>query len=176
MKNIVFALMFIAGVCLTAGAEIYKSGQGVANDKAAGVPQGNVEFKVRGGGNDYGYRGYTLPIGGTVLPFSIPNDESYVSGLRLNLGWGAYKNTTGLDLGLFSNGDRHEVFGINVFGHYSSESACGLEIGLVNVSGGSMAGVQIGLVNYADRLAGIQIGLINIARTQWSIPIINICW
>ena len=107
---------------------------------------------------------------------AIPNEESYVNGLRLNFGWGSYKETNGLDLGLFSAGDKHAVLGINVFGHYSTEYACGWEIGLVNVSNGTMAGLQTGLVNYADTLYGVQIGLINIARTQWSIPIINICW
>ena len=177
MKRIIIAIFCICGILAAQQANELKLGSGVANDNAPKkAGDSRIDFVARGQDSDYGYRGYTLPIGGTFLPWAIPNEESYVNGLRLNFGWGSYKETNGLDLGLFSAGDKHAVLGINVFGHYSTEYACGWEIGLVNVSNGTMAGLQTGLVNYADTLYGVQIGLINIARTQWSIPIINICW
>ncbi|MBQ7176076.1 MAG: hypothetical protein IJS08_01575 [Victivallales bacterium] len=176
VKKCIFTILCICGI-LAAQQTSLQLGGGVANEGVApGKTDTRIEYSARSTESGYGYRGYTVPIGLTVLPWALPNQESYVTGLRMNFGWGSYKETIGLDLGLFSAGEEHSVLGINAFGHYSKNDALGCEIGLVNVAGGTMAGLQIGLVNYADTLYGAQIGLINVARTQWSIPIINICW
>ena len=175
-KKCIFLVLCICGI-LAAQQNTLQPGQGLANEGTVpGKADTRIAYNTRSSETGYGYRGYTLPIGATFLPWAVPNSESYVNGLRLNFGWGAYKETIGLDLGLFSAGEQHAVLGINVFGHYSKDNAAGCEIGLVNVVGGEMDGLQIGLVNYADVLYGVQIGLINISRTQWCIPILNICW
>ena len=176
VKKCIFTILCVCGI-LAAQQTSLQLGSGVANEGVVpGKADTRVNFSARSAENGYGYRGYTVPIGMTILPWALPNHESYVNGLRLNFGWGSYKETAGLDLGLFSAGEDHRFLGINAFGHYSKNNAYGCEIGLVNVTGGEMAGLQVGLVNYADTLYGVQIGLINIARTQWCIPIINICW
>ena len=172
----IFTFLCICGI-LAAQQTSFQLGGGVANEGVApGKTDTRIDYSPRSAENGYGYRGYTVPIGLTVMPLALPNPESYVTGLRLNLGWGPYKETMGLDLGFFSAGEEHIVLGINAFGHYSQNNAIGCEIGLVNVTGGRMTGLQVGLVNYADTLYGAQIGLINIARTQWCVPILNICW
>ena len=175
VRKCIFMFLCICGI-LAAQQTSFQLGGGVANEGVVpGKPDTRIDYSPRSTENGYGYCGYTVPIGLTILPWALPNQESYVNGLRLNLGWGSYKETTGLDLGLFSAGENHGVLGINAFGHYSRNNASGCEIGLVNVTGGIMSGLQVGLVNYADTLLGVQIGLINIARTQRCIPILNVC-
>ena len=154
----------------------FQPGQGVANDHARGGNARDVVFVERGGGNPYGYRSYDTAIGLTVLPWSFPNSESSVKGLRLNLGWGYYAGTYGLDLGAFSSAGAFRGLGANLIGHYADHDAKGLQIGLVNVTDQCAVGLQIGLVNYVGRLEGVQIGLLNFATSQWTMPIINIGW
>ena len=93
----------IAGIalalCASAHAARFEAGRGIANDRATGAGPNDVTFVTRGNGNEFGWRGWDLAIGGTILPWSIPNEESSVYGLRLNLGWGAYANTYGIDAG-----------------------------------------------------------------------------
>ena len=132
-------------------------------------------FAQRGGGAPYGYRAFTTVLGFTFLPWSCPNFESNVKGVRLNLGWGSYAGTYGLDLGLFSQSDDFAGIGVNVFGNLARHEADGLQIGLVNA--GSLArGLQIGLVNHVERLEGVQIGLLNFATSQWTLPFVNVAW
>ena len=173
--KICIAFAFACAVAFTAAAQ-FQPGQGVANDHARGANARDVVFVERGGGNPYGYRSYDTAIGLTVLPWSFPNDESSVRGLRLNLGWGYYAGTYGLDLGTFSNSGEFRGLGANWIGHYSDRDAKGLQVGLVNVTGHCAVGLQIGLVNYVERLEGVQIGLLNFATSQWTLPIINIGW
>ena len=176
VSKCIFTILCICGI-LAAQQVSLQPGRGVANEGTIpGKADTRINFTARDAENGYGYSGYTVPIGLTILPWALPNQESYAKGLRLNFGWGSYKETTGLDLGLFSAGEEHTILGINAFGHYSKNNACGCEIGLVNVAGGIMSGLQLGLVNYAGTLYGVQIGLVNVARTQWCIPILNICW
>ena len=153
-----------------------RPGQGVANDHARGRNPHDVVFVERGGRNPYGYRSYDTAIGLTLLPWSFPNDESSVKGLRLNFGWGHYAGTYGLDLGAFSKSGGFRGVGANWIGHYADHDAKGLQVGLVNVTGHRAVGLQIGLVNYVERLEGVQIGLLNFATSQWTLPIINIGW
>ena len=90
---------FAFALCASAQAARFEAGKGVANDRATGAGPNDVTFVTRGNGNAYGWRGWNMAIGGTILPWSIPNDESNVYGLRVNLGWGAYANTYGIDVG-----------------------------------------------------------------------------
>lgn len=165
----------IACAALAATAQ-FKPGQGVANDHARGGNSRDVVFVERDGGNPYGYRSYDTAIGLTVLPWSFPNEESSVTGLRLNFGWGYYAGTYGLDLGAFSNTGEFRGLGANWIGHYADRDAKGLQVGLVNVTGHRAVGLQIGLVNYVERLEGVQIGLLNFATSQWTLPFVNIGW
>ena len=80
----------------------------------------------------------------------------------------------GLDLGTFSDARDFAGVAINWCGNVA-DSATGLQIGLVN-AGRHARGLQIGLVNHVERLDGVQIGLLNFARSQWSIPLVNIGW
>ena len=174
MKRTFLAMVFS---CMSVSAFAqWQPGQGMANDRARGNNARDVVFVERGGGNPYGYRSYDTAIGLTVLPWSFPNEESSVKGLRLNFGWGSYVGTYGLDLGAFSNGGEFRGLGANWIGHFADRDAKGLQIGLVNVTGHCAVGLQIGLVNYVERLEGVQIGLLNIATSQWTLPFINIGW
>lgn len=154
----------------------FRLGEGVANDHASGGNARDVVFIARGGENVYGYRSYTTAIGLTLLPWAIPNEESSVKGLRLNWGWGHYAETYGVDVGLFSNSGSFGGIAGNFLGNAVANDAAGLQVGLVNVAGRTVSGVQIGMVNYAERLQGVQLGLLNMARTQWTLPILNIAW
>ena len=106
-------------------------------------------YPIRGQQEYYGYRGYKSAIGLTVLPWSLPNEESSVVGLRFNLGWGGFRSMNGIDLGLSSVSDSASGLQINLF-NYVKDEAKGLQIGLVNIAGG-LTGCQIGLLNYAER-------------------------
>ena len=170
-----FLVMAFSCMSVAAVAQ-WQPGQGMANDRARGGNARDVVFVERGGGNPYGYRSYDTAIGLTLLPWSFPNEESSVRGLRLNFGWGYYAGTYGLDLGTFSSTGEFRGLGANWIGHYADRDAKGLQVGLVNVTGHSAVGLQIGLVNYVERLEGVQIGLLNFATSQWTLPIINIGW
>ena len=102
-----------ASVAFAAG---FEAGKGVANDLATGANQRDVTFVERGGNNSYGWQSYDIVLGVTVLPWSIPNEESSVYGLRLNFGWGAYVDTYGLQIAF-----------VNV-----AEDLHGVQIGVLN--------------------------------------------
>ena len=172
MKKLL-AVAVLACAALGARAQ-WMPGAGVANDHAAGAHPRDVRFVVRDGNQGYGYRSFDTAIGLTFLPWSFPNFESTVKGVRLNLGWGRYAGTYGLDLGTFSHAGDFAGIAVNWCGNVA-DSATGIQIGLVN-AGGRARGLQIGLVNHVQRLDGVQIGLLNFARTQGSFPIVNIGW
>ena len=81
MKKLAFAIALCACVAQMAQAARFEAGQGVANDRARGHGPNDVTFVTRGNGNAYGWRGWDMAIGGTILPWSIPNEESSVYGL-----------------------------------------------------------------------------------------------
>lgn len=168
-------MIFTAAMTAVVSAAGWNAGQGVANDRATGLNKRDVTFVSRGGGNEYGYRQYSTPIGVTVLPWSMPNFESSVYGVRLNFGWGAYHRTYGLDSGVFSRSKEFAGISWTVFGNYIEGRAVGIQAGLVNIST-EMTGLQIGLVNFTERLIGIQIGVLNFNTSQVTLPIINIGW
>lgn len=175
MKKMIVFAAFAACTALVAGAQQFRPGTGVANDHARGDNPYDVPFVARGGGNPYGYRAYDTAVGLTVLPWSLPNFESTVRGVRFNFGWGRYAGTYGLDSGLFSVAGDFAGVAVNLLGQYVDGDATGLQVGLANV-GRHVRGLQVGVVNHAERLDGVQIGLLNFATTQWSVPLVNIGW
>ena len=173
MKKLLMTIA--AGLAIASANAAWQAGKGIANDRATGMNDRDVTFVARGAGEEYGWRQYALPIGLTILPWSIPNYESSVYGLRVNLGWGRYHGTYGLDAGIFS--DRKSFGGIsaNLFGNFAEEDSSGIETGAVNIAG-TMRGLQLGFVNVADRLYGVQIGILNFNQSGITLPIINVGW
>ena len=174
MKGCLFTV--VVGLAAICSAAPFRAGEGIANDRATGLHDRDVTYVSRGQQDYYGYRGYDLAIGGTLLAWAVPNEESVVTGLRLNFGWGSYRATRGLDVGAFSAGREASALQVNLFGQFVTGEAHGLQIGGVNVVGGEMCGVQIGFVNVAERLSGLQIGLLNFAVSQHFFPIVNIAF
>jgi hypothetical protein len=81
-----------------------------------------------------------------------------------------------VNLGGDSNGV--EASFLNLHPPEPGARASGVMIGLGNVAGGEMRGLQIGLVNLAGRLHGVQIGAINLnaqprRRFLTAVPIVN---
>ena len=164
-----------AGLFAATASAAWQAGQGIANDRATGANDRDVTFVKRGAGDGYGWRQYALPVGVTVLPWSIPNFESSVYGLRINLGWGEYDGTYGLDSGVFSSRKAFGGISANLFGNYAEGVSAGLETGAVNIAG-TMYGLQVGFVNFADSLYGVQIGFLNFNRAGIVFPVINVGW
>jgi len=175
MKKLMMTM--VAAAAMVATAQVLTPRTGVANDHGYGATRPvSVAYAPRTVETGYGYDDGMTAIGFTFLAWSAPNSHWDVTGVRMNLGWSAYRDTTGFDFGTFSANRSAVGFFANFCGTYCTEDGIGWQNGLVNVVGRRMSGLQIGLVNYADRLDGVQIGLLNFARSQWSIPILNIAW
>lgn len=172
MKKLLFAIIVSSFFSTSAfSQETFRAGEGVANGMGS-----NVTWVQRGGGNDYGYGGgtqYHTPLGLTLLAWDIPNSMSVVCGLRLNLGFGRFERTYGIDCGAFSKSGEFAGVAVNVVGNFCERDAEGLQVGVVNMVDGEVDGVQIGIVNKASRLRGLQIGLVNFNPSGISFPIVN---
>ena len=170
------AIGAVAALSSVASAAGFEAGKGVANDLATGANKRDVTFVERGGNNSYGWRSYDVAVGVTVLPWSIPNEECSVYGLRLNFGWGSYVDTYGLDSGLFSVTKRNfGGFTATFVGNSVDATMGGVQIGAVNIVRGSAYGLQVGAVNFAEDLHGVQIGVLNFNNTGLRcFPIMNI--
>ena len=176
MKRKIVLIAAMAATML-AVAQSFMPGSGVANDHTGNIGGATgVIYAPRTMWTGYGYDDGITAIGFSFLPWVFPNHSWDVAGVRINLGWGAYRDTAGFDVGLFSANRNADGLFINLFGTYATGDSYSWQNGLVNVVSQRMCGLQIGLVNYADRLDGVQIGLLNFARSQWSFPIINIGW
>lgn len=175
MKKTMMTMVFAAAAAVS--AQVLTPGTGVANDHGYGATRNvSVAYAPRTAETGYGYEDGMTVIGLTVLPWAFPNGSWDVTGVRINLGWGAYRDTAAFDFGLFSSSRNADGLFINWCGTYVTGNSRGWQNGLVNVVSQRMCGLQIGLVNYADRLDGVQIGLLNFARSQWFFPIVNIGW
>lgn len=174
MKKLLVVLLTVSAAIAANAQAKWQAGQGIANDHAAGANARDVTFVARDAGNGYGYRQYTTPIGLTVLPWSLPNFESFVYGLRLNFGWGGYAETYGIDGGLFSSSREFGGIALDLFGNYVTGGSAGLQAGLVNVGAEDVYGLQVGGVNFAGRLHGVQIGFLNFNRAGIVLPLINV--
>lgn len=171
MRKFAFAALVVAAVSVASAQEVFRAGEGVANQHG-----GNVLFVQRGGGNVYGYgvgRQYYTPIGLTLIAWDIPNSMSAIYGARFNLGCGRFERTYGADLGLFSRNGEFSGVAANVIGNFCETNAEGLQLGVVNMVEGDVDGVQIGLVNKAGHLRGLQIGIVNFNPSGISFPILN---
>ena len=172
-------LMMTAAVAaaMAGSAQVLTPTSGVVNDHGGGPTRNvSVVYAPRSVETGYGYVDGMTVIGLTVLPWAVPNSSWDVTGVRMNLGWGAYRDTSAFDFGAFSASANARGLFVNLCGNYAADSAWGWQNGLVNVVGQRMCGLQIGLVNYAERLDGVQIGLLNFARSQWFFPVVNIGW
>ena len=177
MKKLMMTMAMAMAAAMAAAAQVLTPGTGVANDHGWGTTRSvNVAYVPRSVEAGYGYEDGMTVIGFTFLPWAVPNHSWDVTGVRLNLGWGAYRNTAAFDFGVFSANQNADGLFINWCGTYCTGSSRGWQNGLVNVVSQRMCGLQIGLVNYADRLDGVQIGLLNFARSQWFFPFVNIGW
>ena len=176
MKRMALAFALAAGVAMSSAAAGFEAGGGMANDLAKGANDRDVTFVARGNGNAYGWRSYDTVVGLTVLPWSIPNEESSVYGVRFNFGWGAFVDMYGLDSGVFSATTRDfGGFSATFFGNSVGGTMRGVQIGLVNVARGPACGLQVGAVNFAQDLHGVQIGLLNFNGTGIAcLPVLNI--
>ncbi|MGN0852596.1 MAG: LA_2272 family surface repeat-containing protein [Kiritimatiellia bacterium] len=175
MKRMAFVLA--AAASMAAAAQVVTPSSAVANDHGTGGTRPvSVAYAPRTVESGYGYVDGMTVFGLTLLPWSLPNPSFDVTGVRLNLGWGGYRNGVGLDAGLFSAGQTAKALQINLLGNWTADFATGWQNGLVNVAGGHVCGVQIGLVNVADSLEGVQIGLLNFVRTRQFFPIVNLGW
>jgi hypothetical protein len=83
---------------------------------------------------------------------------------------GIYNYTNGAMQG-FQVSAFNQARSINGRRSVSSTRATGLQLGLVNSAGRSMAGYQIGLVNFGGEMSGTQIGLVNINKSTNGTPI-----
>ncbi len=132
----------------------------------------------------------------------VPESES-VSGVRLNLIYGANQDVQGLDLGLVNHTHGSETAfmwgGVNLvekdfLGYQNSwinitngkftgfawglfnqaEEGNGLQLGLVNVTQ-HMHGVQVGVVNMTQTMHGLQVGVGNVIQQgkMKFLPIVN---
>jgi len=173
MRKLLFVCLMSACAFVAKAEATWKAGQGVANDHATGANARDIPFVARDANAGYGYRQFGLPIGVTVLPWSIPNFESFVYGVRFNFGWGRYAETYGIDWGTFSNSGEFGGIAANVFGNYVTGRAAGFQAGFVNLCEGDVYGLQIGAVNVAGRLKGVQIGFLNFNRSGITLPLIN---
>ena len=175
MKKLI--MIAAAAASMAAAAQVLTPNDGVANDHtgSAGGATG-VVFVPRTAETGYGYEDGMAVVGFTLLPWAFPSSSWDVTGVRFNLGWGAYRDTSAFDFGVFSASRSASGIFVNVFGNYVADDATGWQVGLVNVVDDQMRGLQVGLVNYAERLYGVQIGLLNFARSQWFFPVVNIAW
>lgn len=100
-------------------------------------------------------------------PVQIFDENTSITGLRINLIYGKNAQVSGLDWGLVN--------------HITSGVSKGVQFGLVgiveadymgwqdngvNITKGKFEGLQWGIVNYAGTVSGVQIGLVNYAANM----------
>ena len=123
-------------------------------------------------------------------PVQIFDENTSITGLRINLIYGKNAQVSGLDWGLInhmtsgvSKGVQFGLVGIveaDFMGwqdngvNITHGKFEGLQWGIVNYAG-TVSGVQIGLVNYAANMTkGLQIGLINVIKQGGQFPVFPI--
>ena len=119
-------------------------------------------------------------------PIQLFNENTSITGLRINLLYGKNTTVSGLDWGLVnhmtsgvSKGVQFGLVGLVEASYVGWQDNCvnitkekfeGLQLGIVNYAG-TVSGVQIGLVNYAANMSkGLQIGLVNIIKQGGQFP------
>ncbi len=107
-----------------------------------------------------------------VTPIQIFPADYSISGLRINLLYGRNASVVGLDWGFINHTTSGISQGLQV-GLVSLADAdfTGLQYNAVNVTGGTVEGMQWGLVNTAGFANGLQLGFVNYARTMKGLQI-----
>lgn len=174
MKKLVLAVA--AAAAMACGAQILTPETGVANDIGQQPELRNVHvvYEPRSAETGYGYDDGMTVVGFTFLPWAAPNSFWDVHGVRLNFGWGSYREMVGLDTGFFGASRYFGGLSATVFGNLTNGDADGVQLGLVNVVDSRVRGVQVGLVNYAGDLKGLQIGLLNFNTSGIFFPVVNL--
>lgn len=125
-------------------------------------------------------------------PVQIFDENTSITGLRLNILYGKNARVSGVDLGLVnhitsgvSKGVQFGLVGIVEAGYMGWQDNAvnitkgsfeGLQWGVVNY-GGNTSGVQLGFVNYSASVSGVQFGFVNYAgnmKKGLQIGLINI--
>ncbi len=102
-----------------------------------------------------------------MTPIQIFSKETAIGGFRLNLLYGKNTTVSGFDLGLVNHITEGVSKGVQ-FGFLNMDMAdySGWQLaGIVNMTGGTVTGLQMGMVNYATHASGVQFGFINYAGT-----------
>ena len=124
MKKIV--MMAAMAAAMAAVAQPLTPGTGVANDHTGNIGGATgVVYAPRTAETGYGYVDGMTVIGFTFLPWAVPNSSWDVTGVRMNLGWGAYRDTAGFDFGVFSANRNADGLFINWCGTYATGDSHG---------------------------------------------------
>jgi hypothetical protein len=122
-------------------------------------------------------------------PVQIYNENTSITGIRLNFLYGRNTSVTGLDWGLVNHCTGGKSSGIQLgfiglvdgdfsgfqdnFINSTKKDFRGWQWGFVNYAN-SANGFQLGVVNYAVTMKGLQIGLINVIKQGGQFPIFPI--
>lgn len=109
----------------------------------------------------------------TPLQLSIAGGESQlfesevpVYGLRLSAIHGSQSKVVGLDLGAFNDAGSLTGLGLGAVNSAGEEAKGAVQLGLGNLSGGPLTGVQLGMFNgVLDDAVGVQLGAMSHAGT-----------
>jgi len=105
-------------------------------------------------------------------PVSIAKEDDSVSAFRFNLIYGKNTSVRVIDLGLVNHTTSGMSKGLG-WGlvNLSDADFTGIQLGGVNVVGGSFEGFEWGVVNHAQNARGLQLGLINYAQTLHGVQV-----
>jgi hypothetical protein len=115
----------------------------------------------------------TKPIQLALLaPVQLFDEDTPISGIRLNLLYGRNTRVSGLDWGLVNHTTEGQSMGVQ-FGlvGIADDGFLGWQDNFVNITKGDFEGFQWGAVNYANNGNGLQLGLVNYARTMKGLQI-----
>lgn len=100
-------------------------------------------------------------------PVQIFDENTSITGLRINIIYGKNAQVSGLDWGLINHMTSGVSKGVQ-FGLVGIVEAdfMGWQDNGVNITHGKFEGLQWGIVNYAGTVSGVQIGLVNYAANM----------
>ena len=100
-------------------------------------------------------------------PIQIADENTSITGVRLNLIYGKNTHVTGLDWGFVNHSTSGVSKGVQ-FGIVGIVEAdfTGWQDNGVNITKGKFEGLQWGIVNYAGTVSGLQIGIVNYAANM----------
>jgi hypothetical protein len=100
-------------------------------------------------------------------PIQIFDENTSITGLRINILYGKNTRITGFDWGLVNQTTSGTSQGVQ-WGcvNLDGDSFVGWQSGAVNLTDGSFEGLQWGFVNSAGTVNGVQIGFVNYAANM----------